>query len=84
MVDLSPLQTLAVLSPHVHGFLAETVGLMVRISMPISQRKKYAAGPCSANSGTLMFSEIETILETSSAQTVFDEVAAVKYVVWDS
>jgi hypothetical protein len=51
---------------------------------PDFSKKKNAAGPCSANSGTLMFSEIETILETSSAQIVFDEVAAVKYVVWDS
>ncbi|KAF9480725.1 hypothetical protein BDN70DRAFT_992516 [Pholiota conissans] len=42
------------------------------------------AGPCSNNAGTLMFSEIQTILKTSSAQLIFDEVAAVKYIIWDT
>ncbi|KAJ6503678.1 hypothetical protein C8R45DRAFT_1209318 [Mycena sanguinolenta] len=36
------------------------------------------AGPCSANPGTLMFSEIETIIQSAgAAELVFDEVAAV-------
>lgn len=30
-----------------------------------------------------MFSEIETVLESSSVQEIFDEVAAVKYIIWD-
>ncbi|KAJ6484663.1 hypothetical protein C8R45DRAFT_1214695 [Mycena sanguinolenta] len=42
------------------------------------------AGPCSANPGTLMFSEIETIVQSAgTAELVFDEVAAVKYLVYD-
>ncbi|KZS89652.1 hypothetical protein SISNIDRAFT_489074 [Sistotremastrum niveocremeum HHB9708] len=41
-------------------------------------------GPCSDNSGTLMFSEIETVLLDPTANAVYDEVAAVKYVTWDS
>ncbi|KAF8961088.1 hypothetical protein BDZ97DRAFT_2077079 [Flammula alnicola] len=41
-------------------------------------------GPCSDNSGTLMFSEIQSILQSTSVQVVFDEVAAVKYIIWDS
>ena len=31
-----------------------------------------------------MFSEIETILLSSSVQEIFDEIAAVKYIIWDS
>ncbi|KAF7316287.1 Chitin-binding type-1 domain-containing protein [Mycena indigotica] len=40
-------------------------------------------GACSANSGTLMFSEIETILAQPGVQATFDAAAAVKYVVWN-
>ncbi|KAJ7062148.1 glycosyl hydrolases family 18-domain-containing protein [Mycena amicta] len=43
-----------------------------------------APGPCSANSGTLMFSEIETIIAQDGVQSVFDEVAAVKYIIWNN
>ncbi|KAJ7140504.1 hypothetical protein C8R43DRAFT_892711, partial [Mycena crocata] len=41
-------------------------------------------GPCSANSGTLMFSEIETIISQNGIQPVFDEAAAVKYITWNN
>ncbi|KAJ7021249.1 hypothetical protein C8F04DRAFT_973044 [Mycena alexandri] len=42
------------------------------------------AGPCSANAGTLMFAEIEDIISSvGSDQLVFDEAAAVKYLVYD-
>ncbi|KAK6987473.1 chitin-binding type-1 domain-containing protein [Favolaschia claudopus] len=40
-------------------------------------------GPCSANSGTLMFSEIETIIAQNGLNPIFDEAAAVKYIVWN-
>ncbi|KAJ6484674.1 hypothetical protein C8R45DRAFT_1214705 [Mycena sanguinolenta] len=41
-------------------------------------------GPCSGNAGTLMFSEIENIVaSTGSDQLVFDEAAAVKYLVYN-
>lgn len=42
-----------------------------------------APGPCSLNSGTLMFSEIETIINANSLNPIFDEDAAVKYIVWN-
>ncbi|KAJ7762137.1 hypothetical protein B0H16DRAFT_1455758 [Mycena metata] len=43
------------------------------------------AGPCSANAGTLMFAEIEDIISSvGSDQLVFDEAAAVKYLVYDN
>ncbi|KAJ7465727.1 glycosyl hydrolases family 18-domain-containing protein [Mycena latifolia] len=43
------------------------------------------AGPCSANAGTLMFAEIEDIISSvGSDQLVFDEAAAVKYLVYDT
>ncbi|PPR00468.1 hypothetical protein CVT24_004529 [Panaeolus cyanescens] len=41
-------------------------------------------GPCSANSGTLMFSEIESILTTTQAEPVIDDTAAVAYVTWEN
>uniref|UniRef100_A0A8H7XM16 GH18 domain-containing protein n=1 Tax=Psilocybe cubensis TaxID=181762 RepID=A0A8H7XM16_PSICU len=41
-------------------------------------------GECSLNSGTLMFSEIQKLLDsTSNAIPVFDEAAAVKYITWN-
>ncbi|KAJ6538818.1 hypothetical protein DFH09DRAFT_1249584 [Mycena vulgaris] len=43
-----------------------------------------APGPCSANSGTLMFSEIEAIITQNGLQPTFDEVAAVKYITWNN
>ncbi|KAJ7807344.1 hypothetical protein B0H14DRAFT_3091266 [Mycena olivaceomarginata] len=43
-----------------------------------------APGACSANSGTLMFSEIETIITQNGLNPVFDEAAAVKYIVWNN
>ncbi|KAJ6460467.1 hypothetical protein C8R47DRAFT_994030, partial [Mycena vitilis] len=43
------------------------------------------AGPCSANAGTLMFSEIEDIIASvGNDQLVFDEAAAVKYLVYNT
>lgn len=43
------------------------------------------AGPCSANPGTLMFTEIEDIIASVGAdQLIFDEAAAVKYLVYNS
>ncbi|KAJ7779317.1 glycoside hydrolase superfamily, partial [Mycena maculata] len=45
------------------------------------------AGPCSANPGTLMYTEIEDILASvgnSTNQLVFDEAAAVKYLVYNT
>ena len=42
-----------------------------------------APGPCSQNSGTLMFSEIESIINGSSLSPIFDSVDAVKYIVWN-
>ncbi|CAK5268570.1 unnamed protein product [Mycena citricolor] len=41
-------------------------------------------GPCSANSGTLMFSEIEQIIAQNSLQPILDPDAAVKYIVWNN
>ncbi|KAJ7641876.1 bacteriodes thetaiotaomicron symbiotic chitinase [Roridomyces roridus] len=42
------------------------------------------AGPCSANAGTLMFTEIEDIISSvGTNQLVFDEDAAVKYLVYN-
>ncbi|KAJ6503695.1 hypothetical protein C8R45DRAFT_973479, partial [Mycena sanguinolenta] len=42
------------------------------------------AGPCSANPGTLMFSEIETIVSSvGTDQLIFDEKDAVKYLVYN-
>ncbi|KAJ6483444.1 hypothetical protein C8R45DRAFT_830574, partial [Mycena sanguinolenta] len=42
------------------------------------------AGPCSANPGTLMFSEIETLVNSNGTdQLVFDENDAVKYLVYN-
>lgn len=41
-------------------------------------------GECSLSSGTLMYSEIEKLLDTTSDLIpVFDEVAAVKYITWN-
>ncbi|KAF8963452.1 hypothetical protein BDZ97DRAFT_1904916 [Flammula alnicola] len=41
-------------------------------------------GECSLSSGTLMFSEIEKLLDTTSDLIpVFDEAAAVKYITWN-
>ncbi|KAJ6579226.1 hypothetical protein DFH09DRAFT_1447553 [Mycena vulgaris] len=47
------------------------------------------AGPCSGQSGILMYAEIQSILNQvdgsgSKPSPVFDEDAAVKYVVWDT
>lgn len=42
-----------------------------------------AAGPCSANPGTLMFTEIESIINSNNLEPTFDEAAAVKYIVWN-
>ncbi|KAJ7488142.1 hypothetical protein FB451DRAFT_1226548 [Mycena latifolia] len=47
------------------------------------------AGPCSGQSGILMYAEIQSILKQeddsgSTPSPVFDEDAAVKYVVWDT
>ncbi|KAJ6608966.1 hypothetical protein B0H10DRAFT_2066126 [Mycena sp. CBHHK59/15] len=47
------------------------------------------AGPCSGQSGILMYAEIQSILNQvddsgSTPSPVFDEDAAVKYVVWDT
>ncbi|KAJ7864454.1 hypothetical protein B0H14DRAFT_2736332 [Mycena olivaceomarginata] len=48
------------------------------------------AGPCSGQSGILMYNEIQSILNQSpdsgaeARMPIFDEDAAVKYVVWDS
>jgi GH18 family chitinase len=42
-----------------------------------------APGPCSLNSGTLMFSEIENIISENSLTPSFDEAAAVKYITWN-
>ncbi|KAJ6492287.1 hypothetical protein C8R45DRAFT_990838 [Mycena sanguinolenta] len=43
------------------------------------------AGPCSGNPGTLMFSEIQTIVHSvGTDQLVFDEKDAVKYLVYNS
>lgn len=44
-----------------------------------------APGPCSgpASAGTLMFSEIESIINTNGLEPVFDEAAGVKYIVWN-
>ncbi|KAJ7636644.1 hypothetical protein FB45DRAFT_741932, partial [Roridomyces roridus] len=42
------------------------------------------AGPCSANAGTLMFTEIEDIISSvGTGALVFDEDAAVKYLVYN-
>ncbi|KAJ7636708.1 hypothetical protein FB45DRAFT_1056011 [Roridomyces roridus] len=42
------------------------------------------AGPCSANAGTLMFTEIEDIISSVGTNAlVFDEEAAVKYLVYN-
>ncbi|PPQ76922.1 hypothetical protein CVT26_001383 [Gymnopilus dilepis] len=41
------------------------------------------AGPCSANSGTLMFAEIESIISSTGVAAQVDEVAAVAYITWD-
>ncbi|GJJ07068.1 hypothetical protein Clacol_001267 [Clathrus columnatus] len=41
------------------------------------------AGPCSGNPGTLMFSEIESIINDNDLEPTFDEAAAVKYIVWN-
>ncbi|KDR74915.1 hypothetical protein GALMADRAFT_141231 [Galerina marginata CBS 339.88] len=40
-------------------------------------------GPCSGNSGTLMFAEIESILTSTQQTPTIDEDAAVAYVSWD-
>ncbi|KAK2461060.1 hypothetical protein APHAL10511_006907 [Amanita phalloides] len=41
-------------------------------------------GECSLNSGTLMYSEIQKLLDTTSSSIpVFDQVAAVKYITWN-
>lgn len=40
-------------------------------------------GPCSANSGTLMFSEIQNVIAAGGKVTL-DSKAAVKQVVWDT
>ncbi|KAF9559713.1 hypothetical protein CPC08DRAFT_505392 [Agrocybe pediades] len=40
-------------------------------------------GPCSASSGTLMFSEIENIISANSLSPTYDDVDAVKYIVWN-
>ncbi|KAJ7864427.1 hypothetical protein B0H14DRAFT_3443479 [Mycena olivaceomarginata] len=47
------------------------------------------AGPCSGQSGILMYNEIQSILSTkdnsgNTPSPVFDETAGVKYVVWDT
>ncbi|KAJ7257772.1 hypothetical protein C8J57DRAFT_1516652 [Mycena rebaudengoi] len=42
-----------------------------------------APGVCSLNSGTLMFSEIETIISADRLEPVYDTTAAVKYIVWN-
>ncbi|KAK7014298.1 chitin-binding type-1 domain-containing protein [Favolaschia claudopus] len=42
-----------------------------------------APGPCSANSGTLTYAEIENIINQNNLQATFDEEAAVKYVTWN-
>ncbi|KAJ7264087.1 hypothetical protein B0H12DRAFT_1102814 [Mycena haematopus] len=43
------------------------------------------AGPCSANPGTLMFTEIQDIISSvGTDQLVFDQAAAVKYLVYNS
>ncbi|KAJ7502451.1 hypothetical protein B0H11DRAFT_1712411, partial [Mycena galericulata] len=41
-------------------------------------------GPCSQSSGTLMFSEIETIISQNGLEPIFDEAAAVKYITWNN
>ncbi|KAK3390167.1 glycosyl hydrolases family 18 protein-like protein [Podospora didyma] len=40
-------------------------------------------GPCSANSGTLTYREIQEIIKTHSLTPVHDTVAAVKYITWN-
>lgn len=74
----------AVLTRHVHGYPEGMVSIIFLIKL-LMHRKHLSlkAGPCSDNSGTLMFAEIETVLESSSVQEIFDEIAAVKYIVWD-
>ncbi|PPR04933.1 hypothetical protein CVT24_007314 [Panaeolus cyanescens] len=42
-----------------------------------------APGVCSLNSGTLMFSEIESIISSNALTPVFDSIDAVKYIVWN-
>lgn len=41
-------------------------------------------GECTANSGTLSYSELQAIISENNLTPVFDEVAAVKYITWDS
>ncbi|KAM7196715.1 putative glycosyl hydrolases family 18 protein [Naviculisporaceae sp. PSN 640] len=40
-------------------------------------------GPCSANSGTLTYREIQDIIERHKLTPVHDKVAAVKYITWN-
>lgn len=42
------------------------------------------AGPCSATSGILMNAEILSIIETYDVDVVYDDVAAVKWITWDT
>ena len=42
-----------------------------------------APGVCSLNSGTLMFTEIESIINANSLSPTFDSEDAVKYIVWN-
>ena len=41
------------------------------------------AGPCSANSGTLMYSEIMSIINNDGVEATLDETAAVEYIVFE-
>ncbi|KAL9082475.1 MAG: hypothetical protein Q9159_006395 [Coniocarpon cinnabarinum] len=42
------------------------------------------AGPCTSNSGTLSFAEIESVIHTSNATVSLNEPAAVEEVVWNA
>lgn len=58
------------------------VFLFVWLMLMLSQVSGANAGPCSANSGTLMYAEIMSIIADNDIQPALDPVAAVESIVW--